>query len=143
VRVTPLPILIMDLLFRRRFWAFGIFRSTSIIDNLLSSRLSRKFPIGLQLFSLMLMTAFGFNCFPNTNLGFLGLIIFGLDLFCETLDEAVRPGSPRVRPVWAPVRPVRASVRLVIAQPAPMPLFCCPPERRSTRCSLYALVRGF
>jgi hypothetical protein len=69
VRVTPLPILVMELLFRRRFWAFGIFWPTSIIDNLLSSRLSRKFPIGLHLFSLMLMTAFGFNCFPNTNLG--------------------------------------------------------------------------
>jgi hypothetical protein len=69
VRVTPLSILVMELIFRRRFWAFGIFRPTSIIENLLSSRL-QKFPIGLQLFSLMLMTAFGFNCFPNTNLGF-------------------------------------------------------------------------
>jgi hypothetical protein len=73
VRVTPLPIFVMELLFRRRFWAFGIFRLTSIIDNLLSSRLSQKFPIGLQLLSLMLMTAFGFNCFPNTNLGFFRL----------------------------------------------------------------------
>jgi hypothetical protein len=72
VRVTPLSILIMELLFRRRFWAFGIFGPTSIIDNLLSLRLSRKFFIGLRLFSLML-TDFRFNGFPNTNFWFFRL----------------------------------------------------------------------
>jgi hypothetical protein len=45
------------------------FRPTSTIDNLLSLRLSRKFLIGLRLFSLMLLDI-GFNSFPNTNLEF-------------------------------------------------------------------------
>jgi hypothetical protein len=44
-----------------------------------------------MLFSLML-TAIRFNDFPNT--GFLGLTIFGFDLFCKSLGEAVRPGCP-------------------------------------------------
>jgi hypothetical protein len=72
VRVTPLSILVMELLFRRRFWAFGIFRPTRIIDNLLSPRLSRKFFIGLRLFSSML-TTFRFDGFPNTNFWFFRL----------------------------------------------------------------------
>jgi hypothetical protein len=40
----------------------------------------------------MLMTTFRFNFFQTPISGFLGLTIFGFDLFCETLDEAVRPG---------------------------------------------------
>jgi hypothetical protein len=85
----------MELLSKRRFWVFRIFRLTSTIDVILSLRLSRKFN-EVRLFFLML-TAFRFNGFSNTNLGFLGLTIFNLDLFCETLDEAVRPGCPPPR----------------------------------------------
>jgi hypothetical protein len=66
VRIAPLLILVMELLSRRRFWVFRIFRLTSTIDIILSLRLSRKF-IELRLFSLMLMT-FKLNCFPNINL---------------------------------------------------------------------------
>jgi hypothetical protein len=57
-------------------------------------RLSQKFLIRLRLFSLMLMTAFRFNFFQTTISVFLGLTIFGFDLFCETLDEAVRLSCP-------------------------------------------------
>jgi len=62
----------------------------------------------------MLMTAFGFKSFSNTNLSFLGLTIFGFDLFCETLGE--------------PIRPVGEPDRSVAVQPVLLPLFCCPPN---------------
>ena len=92
---------------------FWMFWPTSII--ILFFGFSRKiFKKGLRLFLLMLVTAFGFNGFPNTNLGFLGLTILSFDLFCKILDEPVRP-------VVEPVRPVAM-------QPASVPLFCCPPS---------------
>ena len=92
---------------------FWMFWPTSIIIWLFgfSRKISKK---GLRLFLLMLVTAFGFNGFPNTNLGFLGLTVLGFDLFCKTLDE--------------PVRPVLQPVRLVEAQQAHLTLFCCPPS---------------
>ena len=62
----------------------------------------------------MLMTAFGFNNFQTPISGFLGFTIFGFDLFCETLGEAVRPVGELVGPI--------------AVQPEPLPLFCCPPS---------------
>jgi hypothetical protein len=100
-KITSLPILIMELLSRRRFWAFGIFDCLAPLTLLCLRDLARSFSL-----------LFEFNGKTPIS-GFLGLTIFGFDLFCETLDEAVRP-------VWTPVR-------LVAVQPALLPMFCCPP----------------
>jgi len=48
------------------FWPTSII----ILFFVFSRKISKK---GLQIFLLMLVTAFGFNGFSNTNLGFLGL----------------------------------------------------------------------
>jgi hypothetical protein len=61
-----LQFLIMELFTMIRFRMFRIFRTNTIIDILLSLRLSRKLLIKLRHFFLTLATAFGFNCFPNT-----------------------------------------------------------------------------
>jgi hypothetical protein len=64
-----------------------------------------------------MLTTFRSDGFPNTNFWFLGLTIFGLDLLCKSLGEAVRPGCPPVGPA--------------LVQQVASPLFCCPPERQS------------
>ena len=72
MRIAPLPILFMEFLFWSEFWLLEIFRPTSIIN--LHFGFSWKLSMNrLRLFLLMFSTAFGFNCFPNTYLGFFGL----------------------------------------------------------------------
>ena len=76
--------------------------------------LSRSFLFGFGFSFSCLWRLLDLTVFQTPISGFLGFTIFGFDLFCETLGEAVRPvGEP---------------VRLVAVQPAPLPLFCCPPS---------------
>ena len=102
VMQIPLPILIVELFSWSSFSLLGIFGPTSIIDIILILGLSRKFSKnGLQLFLLMLSTTFNFNGLSNTNLVFFCFAILGYDLFCKTLDEAVRPVLTPVRLVFS------------------------------------------
>ena len=71
-KIIPLSILIMKFLFLNKFWLFGIFSPTSMFDIFLFLGFNWKLIIWLRPFLYMLMTAFGFNSFSNTNLGFLG-----------------------------------------------------------------------
>jgi hypothetical protein len=64
-----------------------------------------------------MLTTFRSDGFPNTNFWFLGLTIFGLDLLCKSLGEAVRPGCPPVGPA--------------LVQQVASPLFCCPPSDKA------------
>ena len=68
--IIPLPILIKEFLFWNRSWLLEIFSPTSMFDILLFWGFSRKLLIWLRLFLFMLMTAFGFKSFSNTNLEF-------------------------------------------------------------------------
>jgi hypothetical protein len=128
VRVTPLSILIMELISRRSFGRLEFLDRLAPLTLFCLWDLAGSFSLGFG-FSLRCLRPLDSMVIKTPISGFLGLTIFGLDLLCIRLGEAVRPGCPSVRP---------ASVQLVAS-----PLFCCPPERQSTRCILYALARVF
>ena len=109
----------MDLM----FWSFvKISSPTSMFDIFLFWRFSRKLLIWLRPFLFMLMTAFGFNSFPNTNLGFLGLHHLWL---------------------WFILRNPRWTGQTGCNATSIFAFVLLPPERRSTRISFRALARGF
>ena len=129
MRIAPLPILFTEFLFWSKFWLLEIFRPTSIIDINLHFGFSRKLSMNkLRLFLLMFFTAFGFNCFPNTNLGFFG---FNHLRFSIIWRNPRRGGLTGWRTGQTGCGATDAFAFVLL-----------PPERRSTRINFCVLARG-